>query len=179
MSQASKRPTFGGFTLIETLVVAAIIGILMALLETALSRSKGKAKRVKCENLLHQFYTLAVMDADEHEGYLCSYQDMLKQISMVCPSDKSNGTKRKFFFNDTLPSSFSPSMNFFLNVTNQGARLNTWNNPSAVGSPSVMLCEWEPYHDSSKTIGFEPDKWKGRFLVLNADGSTSWPLLEQ
>src|SRR2546428_8912717 len=97
MSQASKRPTSRGLTLIELLVVVAAISILIALLLPAVNRSKEKAKRAKCENQLHQFYTLAVMYADEHEGYLCSYQDMLKQIPMLCPSDKSSGKGQKGF----------------------------------------------------------------------------------
>ena len=164
--------------MLEVLVVVAVICILIALLLPIVNRSREKAKRAKCENQLHQFYTSAVMYAGEHDGYLCSYQDMLKQMPMLCPSDKSSGKSHKLFFTDTLPTSFRPSIDCFLNGTDRGARLDTWNNLNPYGSPSV-LCEWEPYHDSSKEIGFEPDKWKGRFLSLHRDGSTSWPLLEQ
>lgn len=165
--------------MIETLVVVAVICILIALLLPAVSRSKERAKRAQCENQLHQFYKLAVMYADEHEGYLCSYQDMLKQISMLCPSDNSNGKSHRMFFADNLPTSFNQNLSFFLNVTNKGARLDTWNNLSWNGIPAWMLCEWGPYHDLSRQPGFEPGKWKGRFLLLNVDGLTRWQLLEQ
>src|SRR5258708_6806625 len=95
MSQVLRKPTKKGFSLIEVLVVGAVICVLMALLLAALNRSKEKARRAKCENQLHQFYTLAVMYTDEHEGYLCSYEGMLKQIPMICPSDKSGGRRQK------------------------------------------------------------------------------------
>src|SRR4051812_29900477 len=47
------------FTLVELLVVVAILGILAALLLPALGRSKVSAQRVRCISNLHQF-TLAV-----------------------------------------------------------------------------------------------------------------------
>src|SRR5947199_3803654 len=98
---------------------------------------------------------------------LISDKDMLKQISLICPSDKSSGHRQKYFVYDR-PTSFWADPDFFLNGTNRGARIDTWNNLSPYGSP-VVLCEYEPYHDLSKEIGFEPDKWKGRFLNLHAN----------
>src|SRR2546422_1954922 len=125
MSRASKTSTCTGLTLIEVLVVIAVIGILMALLLPAASRSKEKAKRAKCENQLHQFYTLAVMYADEHEGYLCSYEDMLKQISMICPSDTSGGRRQKGYVYNR-PTSFWAFPDYFLWGTNRGLRSSSW-----------------------------------------------------
>src|SRR6266853_4326622 len=176
MSQASKRPALWGFTLIELLVVVAAICILIALLLPVVNGSGEKARRAKCENQLHQFYKIALMYADEDDAYLCSYEDMLKQIPMICPSDKSNGRRQKYILY-TRPTSFSADPVLFLNGTSRGARVDIWSNLDPYGPPWV-LCEWEPYHDLSKQPGFEPDKWKGRFLTLLGNGSTSWPLLE-
>jgi len=49
-----RRPNRDGFTLIELLVVIGIIGILAALLLTALSRGVGTARRISCVNNVRQ-----------------------------------------------------------------------------------------------------------------------------
>lgn len=179
MSLTSKVQTRRGFTLIELLIVIAIICILAALVMSGVNRSREKARRVKCQDQLREFYAVAVMYAEDHDGYLCSYEDMLKQIPMLCPSDQHHGRKPHSGFVYNLPTSFRASVHYFLNGTNRGERLSAWSKVSVTGSPGIMLSEYEPYHDLSKQVGFEPDKWKGGFLLLNADGSTPWLLLEQ
>lgn len=56
------------FTLVELLVVLAIMGVLAALILTSLRASKERAKVAKCVSNLHQIYaafTLYLQDADE------------------------------------------------------------------------------------------------------------------
>src|SRR5712691_10282113 len=112
MKQTSKARQRRGLTLLEVLVVVAVLCTLVALLLPALNRSRQKAKRAHCENQLHQFYKAAVIYADEHEGYLCSYENMLKEIPMICPSDKSGGRRQKGFVYNR-PTSFWAFPNYF------------------------------------------------------------------
>ncbi len=160
--------------MVELLVVTAIVGIVMALLLPAVSRSKEKAKRAKCENQLHQFYAIAVMYANDHEGYLGRYEELLRQVPLICPSDSSNGEFQKPFAY-RLPTSYWASPFYFSNYSNNRRRRLDFGKPYE----SILLCEYQPYHDPSRKIGFEPGKWRGRFLTLMADGKTTWPLLEQ
>jgi prepilin-type N-terminal cleavage/methylation domain-containing protein len=74
------------FTLVELLVVSAVIGILAALLLPALSRAKARAHRVTCVNNLKQI-SYAVMT------YAHDHQDRLPFVPE--PSSYPNGT---FFF---------------------------------------------------------------------------------
>lgn len=58
---------FAAFTLVELLVVIAVIGVLAALLLTVVSQAKGKAQRIQCVNNLRQLgIGLQAFVADNH-----------------------------------------------------------------------------------------------------------------
>jgi prepilin-type N-terminal cleavage/methylation domain-containing protein/prepilin-type processing-associated H-X9-DG protein len=59
----------GGFTLMELLVVVAVIGIMAALLLPALSRGKAQARAAACRNHLHQMGLALTMYASETHHY--------------------------------------------------------------------------------------------------------------
>jgi prepilin-type processing-associated H-X9-DG protein/prepilin-type N-terminal cleavage/methylation domain-containing protein len=63
-----------GFTLVELLVVVAIVGLLVALLLPALARGKASAQRVKCAGNLRQLGLAAHMYWDDNSGNTFRYR---------------------------------------------------------------------------------------------------------
>ena len=61
------------FTLLELLVVVAVIGILLSLLMPSLGRAREKTKRVVCMSNLKQVYNYALIDSKENEGRILAY----------------------------------------------------------------------------------------------------------
>ena len=57
------------FTLVELLVVIAVIALLMGLLMPALSMARKQGQRAVCQNNLHQQYIACSMYMDDYEGY--------------------------------------------------------------------------------------------------------------
>jgi prepilin-type N-terminal cleavage/methylation domain-containing protein/prepilin-type processing-associated H-X9-DG protein len=65
-----------GFTLVELLVVIAVIAILASLLLPALSKAKGKAQSIACRNNLKQLEVAAVMYAGDYQGFFPPTRDV-------------------------------------------------------------------------------------------------------
>jgi len=63
-----KRRT--GFTLLELLVVISIIAVLLAILFPGLRKAKEHARRVACQNNLHQGLVAGNMYAGDFDGFL-------------------------------------------------------------------------------------------------------------
>jgi len=63
------------FTLIELLIVIAIIAILASLLLPALNRARNNARAISCVNLFGQFGKCTVQYVDDNQGYLMPFKN--------------------------------------------------------------------------------------------------------
>lgn len=65
-----KRNTVGAFTLVELLAVLAIVGVLAALVITAVSRVRANAREAQCISNLRQLGMMAIMFSADNRDYM-------------------------------------------------------------------------------------------------------------
>lgn len=101
-----------GFTLVELLVVLAIIGVLAALLLPALSRARMKARQMQGVNNLRQLFMANTMYAAEADGYYVpAAPDLFDFLLPGAPPDHFGGRIRWHGVRDTpnQNSAFDPA----------------------------------------------------------------------
>lgn len=79
-----------GFTLVEILVVLAIIAILSALLFPVFNRARERGRQTNCASNLSQLYTAIRLYYDDERRYPASIRDLLPPEAMF--PDDANGT---------------------------------------------------------------------------------------
>ena len=92
---SGHRRKKNGFTILEMLVVIAVIGILLTLLMPSLSNSKKKAASAVCMSNLSQIYTGLVVYSKHYNGRFppSSAELGVGGIAALC---KVNASKQKF-----------------------------------------------------------------------------------
>jgi prepilin-type N-terminal cleavage/methylation domain-containing protein/prepilin-type processing-associated H-X9-DG protein len=73
LRHALCRRIYRGFSLVELLVVLALITVLISLLMPALTRARQHALTVQCRSNLRQSYAFLLMYANDHHGHLFPY----------------------------------------------------------------------------------------------------------
>ncbi|MCC7375255.1 MAG: prepilin-type N-terminal cleavage/methylation domain-containing protein [Verrucomicrobiales bacterium] len=89
-----------GFTIIELLVVVAIIAILASLLLPALARAKGEARTAVCRSNLHQVGIALGSHVGDHGAYPLSYTSELGSWQKVLRTEASSNV---FHCPETFP----------------------------------------------------------------------------
>ena len=167
-----RRPR--GFTLVEMLVVIAIIGVLIAILMTAVWALRRRSRRVKCQNNLRQLH-IALMTYREDNHYTeanffpyrltymfredCKYIDD-KRI-YLCPFDESNGKQ-----GGKPPKSASQ----FAETDEPGTPARPGEQPcSYMYEFSGARCSWD-----WKSIGVPPYPKVVSYFDVDGDNEASW-----
>jgi type II secretory pathway pseudopilin PulG len=106
--RSSDRPRFGGFTVIELLVVIGIVAALIALLLPSVRSAKRAAQRVACASQLRQLTMATVMYLGDRKHYpdppqipafagpvpLCIHKELLNAIGPYLAWPALDGTER-------------------------------------------------------------------------------------
>ncbi|WDE99430.1 type II secretion system protein [Lentisphaera profundi] len=93
------------FSLIELLVVVAIIGILSSLLLPALGKSRDKAKMAACKNNMKQIAFMYSMYSDDNDGYYMFNEVGINWNDRLSDYDGRNLTLNQKKAQGNLPSS--------------------------------------------------------------------------
>ncbi len=180
-----------GFTLVELLMVIAIIGILAAILLPALARAREAARRASCLGNLSQIGTAMLMYARENDNQLpwsggngnadCLlefHRDCVPEaLTFTCPSDpktldyeKDEGKPRTFHITDlNEPNSLRTSYDYFGAYTEAPITLP----PPEQGIPKIPVM-WDIGSDSYQAFNHVP----GGCNVLWLDGTVTFMKFE-
>lgn len=143
MSGQKKAPS--DFTLVELLIVIAIIAVLMSMLVPALNQARESAKAITCSNSLHQLGIIAQNYVNDHSGIFLIYNNdsgswtekpwpskLVRSGYVavagfpVCPAGKPTKYEPTSFTNQGIYATYGVCEWPNINATNAALRSNDW-----------------------------------------------------
>jgi prepilin-type N-terminal cleavage/methylation domain-containing protein len=175
------------FTLLELLVVVAIIGILAALLLPALSRSKQKAQGTFCVSNGRQLMLSLRLYADDHNDWLPPNPDYQTNKMWVAgdmgkPADATNTALLMDPNRSAIAPYVSGSAKVFKCPSDKTAHVRTFSMSQAVGSKPEMTAAVDgPWLDGThQHKANRPWRTYGRFSNMTQPApSDLWVLIDE
>lgn len=157
---ACVSPSRKAFTILELLVTVGIIIVLCALLLSVLNNAQERARKVKCQGVLHQVYVATMLYASDHEDHMPSWGLFFKSNSVPprCPSANPRLSPIEYGGYSWDTPCFRPT-----NTLDQVQH----------NASGWMVSDKIPWHDPKRVR--ESDRfWTGRVNTLFADGHIEW-----
>ena len=167
-----------GMTLLEIVVVIAIISLLATLLMPAVGKALIRAKRTVCHNNHRQIYLLLLTQASNNDNRLpasapansvhvapvtdpiriieANITNSASQKILICPGDKR-----------IHPSNLK-DLSYYWNRLSLGMRFDE------IQSNSRLSSEKWFWHETQPLIRLHPPNYSGRATILLGDGSTGF-----
>ena len=154
------KPSRKFFTLIEFLVVIAIIAILAAMLLPALNKAKQTAQRISCLNNLSSMGKAANMYIDDNKGYLSAYYNNGYFFSRFEQNYGGNSTNGTAFLDEKqgLGSYLHLKGGMIGAISQSGGQIKTY---SKLTCPANEYVNWSQFY--TPTLAYS------RFISANSD----------
>ncbi len=172
------------FTLVELLIVIAIIGILAALVLTAVHKSREKGRQANCMSNLHQISLAIILHQDDHQeqfppwlsALFPRYLPLGRPEILICKSDASRGA------DGSKPGTSTHPNQEYLHESNDTDQFeetdDTASNTHSNRNMAIKACSYMYECCAAECVGWTtwPDYLDATLAQVdkNGDGHASW-----